>query len=122
MKKQFRPKMKRRFVGKAEVNPFMATVQRFANTYVRVMKYLAPLIKKDAIPPAAAAVLIACYADAVMVGDDKQAEHRMSEDDIHAGVNLFLNLWKQGKVIAPAEYPYTLEETLKEEEDEGQGL
>ncbi len=89
-----------------------SAMQKFADIYMGVMRDLAPLIKKDAMAPNTAIVLVAIYADAVMVGDRHKAEHRMSEDDIVGAVNLLLLLWEQGKVVAPNEYPYTLEETL----------
>ena len=110
-------KQQNRFKVKAKAQ-FSSAIEKFAANYAQAMRELTPLILHKHMGASEAIVFVAMYADAVMLGDRHKAEHHMSEDDITGAVNLLLMLWKQGKVIAPAEYPYTLEQTLADGSDE----
>ena len=104
-------KQQNRFKAKAKAFTANA-IQKFATIYTGVMRDMVPVIKQKSMSPNEAIVLVAMQADAIIVGNSRKAEHTMSMDDIHSATNLLLMLWKAGKIIPPAEYPYTLEETL----------
>jgi hypothetical protein len=107
-------KQRNRFKAKAKAFTANA-IQKFTTIYAGVMRDSTPVIKQKSMSPNEAIVFVAMHADAIISGNDHKAEHTMSMDDIHSAVNLLLMLWKEGKIIPPAEYPYTLEETLADD-------
>ena len=71
------------------------------------------MIKQMHIPPGPAFFLLAQYAQAFMTGDP-----RVSIESATEITNTVLTLWQTGLYTPSSEYPYTLEETLKDAQGE----
>ncbi len=59
---------------------FQESMSRIAQQFSQSAQKLTPLIKKDAMPPNEAIVLIAMYTDAMIAGKTK--DHSMTEDEL----------------------------------------
>ena len=79
----------------------------------RAEKEVLPMIQQAHIPPASAFFLLAQYTQAFMTGDTCLSIESATEI-----TNTFLTLWQTGVYTPSSEYPYTLEETLRDAQGE----
>ncbi len=79
----------------------------------RAEKEVLAIIKEMPLPPALAFFLLAQYTQVFITGDPRLSVK--SGTDI---TNTVLALWKDGRYTPSIEYPYTLEETLKDAQDD----
>lgn len=74
--------------------------------------YVIPMIQELGLPPAMACFLLAQYTQVVATGDERTtAEAAMTI------ATTVLTLWQEGKYTPGPAYPYTLEETLQDQQD-----
>ena len=79
----------------------------------RAEKEVLPMIQAVGIPPAPALFLLAQYAQVSITGDS-----RLSVTSATEITQTVLTLWQAGFYTPGPEYPYTLEETLKDAQGE----
>ncbi|SRR5258708_16379029 len=82
----------------------------------RAEQYVIPIIKEYQLPPAVSLFLLAQYTQ-VLATDDT----RITVESATAIAPNVLALWEAGYYSPGPEYPYTLEETLRDTQDEQHG-
>ena len=79
----------------------------------RAEREVLPIIKQMQLPPGAAFFLLAQYTQVFMTGDP-----RLSVESGTEITNTVLTLWREGLYTPSSEYPYTLEQTLQDAQDD----
>jgi hypothetical protein len=83
--------------------------EEFAIYVRRAEKKALPTIKEMRLSPGAALVLLAQHAQIIATGDT-----RITEESMLSVTNQVLSLWQDGYYTPGTEYPFTIEETMKE--------
>ncbi len=79
----------------------------------RAEKEALPVIKEMKAGPLAAQFIVAQYTSVLVTGSN-----RLSTESAMNAANKVLSLWKDGIYIPSSQYPFTLEETLQEIQDD----
>lgn len=100
--------------GRPTVSPkTMNLLPEEAVNYVRqAERHVIPMIKDLHFPPAVAFFLLAQYTQVLATGDE-----RITPETAMSIATNVLALWQEGLYTPSPDYPYTLEETLQDQQD-----
>jgi hypothetical protein len=107
----------RRFssASRVEVSPRMKTInllpEEAVNYLYQAEQYAIPQIKEFHLPPAMACFLLAQYMQVLATGDEC-----ITPESAITTTTMVLTLWQRGSYTPGPEYPYTLEETLQDQQ------
>ena len=106
--RQFNPRSYRQ-----RQSPYTPTIEVGSEELARYLRLaepeVLPLIRANQFGPGVAYLVLALHAQVLLSGDD-----RVTQESMRAAGNRALALWKAGYYTPGPEYPFTLEETLRD--------